>query len=33
LIALGYDDARARAEEIRAFLVLENARQYRATTR
>jgi NTE family protein len=33
LIALGYDDARARAEEIRAFLSLENARQYRATTR
>jgi len=32
LIALGYDDARARAEEIRAFLALENARQYRATT-
>jgi NTE family protein len=32
LIALGYEDARARAEEIRAFLALENARQYRATT-
>jgi NTE family protein len=31
LIALGYEDARARADEIRAFLVLENARQYRAT--
>jgi hypothetical protein len=24
-------DARARADEIRAFLALENARQYRAT--
>jgi NTE family protein len=31
LIALGYADARARAAEIRAFLALENARQYRAT--
>jgi NTE family protein len=31
LIDLGYQDARARAEEIRAFLVLENARRYRAT--
>jgi NTE family protein len=31
LIALGYADARARAEEIRAFLALENARKYRAT--
>ncbi len=31
LIALGYEDARARADEIRAFLVLENARRYRAT--
>ena len=31
LIALGYEDARARADEIRAFLKLENARQYRAT--
>ncbi len=30
LIALGYEDARARADEIRAFLALENARQYRA---
>jgi len=29
LIALGYEDARARADEIRAFLALENARQYR----
>jgi len=33
LIALGYQDARARADEIRAFLSLENARQYRATPR
>jgi len=32
MIALGYEDARARAQEIRAFLALENARQYRATT-
>jgi NTE family protein len=31
LIALGYADARARADEIRAFLALENARRYRAT--
>jgi NTE family protein len=31
LIDLGYEDARARAQEIRAFLALENARQYRAT--
>jgi len=31
LIALGVEDARARADEIRAFLMLENARQYRAT--
>jgi len=31
LIALGYEDARARADEIRAFLALENARQYRST--
>jgi NTE family protein len=31
LIDLGYEDARARAEEIRAFLALENARQFRAT--
>jgi hypothetical protein len=30
LISLGYEDARARAGEIRAFLELENARQYRA---
>jgi NTE family protein len=33
LIALGYADARARADEIRAFLALENARQFRATPR
>ncbi len=31
LIELGYEDARARAGEIRAFLALSNARQYRAT--
>ena len=31
LIALGVEDARARAEEIRAFLLLENARQFRST--
>jgi NTE family protein len=31
LIALGVKDARARADEIRAFLALESARQYRAT--
>jgi NTE family protein len=31
LIALGVEDARARADEIRAFLALKNARQYRAT--
>jgi NTE family protein len=31
LIALGHEDARARADEIRAFLALENARQFRAT--
>jgi len=31
LIALGVQDARARADEIRAFLALEDARQYRAT--
>ncbi|HWG69235.1 MAG TPA: patatin-like phospholipase family protein [Steroidobacteraceae bacterium] len=30
LIALGYEDVRARAEEIRAFLSLENAQQFRA---
>jgi NTE family protein len=29
LIALGYEDARARGEEIRVFLRLENARQFR----
>jgi NTE family protein len=33
LIALGYADARARADEIRAFLALENARRYRAAPR
>jgi NTE family protein len=31
LIALGYEDARMRADEIRAFLDLGSARQYRAT--
>jgi NTE family protein len=31
LIALGQEDVRARADEIRAFLSLENARRYRAT--
>jgi NTE family protein len=31
LIALGVADARARADEIRAFLALDNAREYRAT--
>jgi NTE family protein len=31
LIALGQEDARARADEIRSFLALENARRYRAT--
>jgi len=31
LITLGYQDARARAEEIRAFLELEHARRHRAT--
>jgi len=31
LIALGYEDARGRADEIRAFLALENSRQFRAT--
>jgi NTE family protein len=31
LIALGVEDARARADEIRAFLRVESARQYRAT--
>jgi NTE family protein len=30
LIALGVEDARARADEIRTFLALENARQHRA---
>jgi NTE family protein len=29
LIALGYEDARARADEIRAFLLLEKARKFR----
>jgi len=33
LIDLGYRDARARADEIRAFLTLENARQFRAAPR
>jgi NTE family protein len=33
LIALGYEDARARADEIRAFLSLQNARQFRAAPR
>src|SRR5258708_11587815 len=33
LIALGVEDARARADEIRAFLAVENARQYRAPPR
>ena len=33
LIALGVEDARARADEIRAFLLLENSRQFRATPR
>jgi NTE family protein len=33
LIALGYEDAHARADEIRAFLALENARQYRAKSK
>ena len=32
LIALGHKDARARAEEIRAFLALEYAPRYRAET-
>jgi hypothetical protein len=31
LIELGYADARARADEIRTFLALEHARQYRTT--
>jgi NTE family protein len=31
LIDLGYEDARARAAEIREFLQLEQARQYRST--
>lgn len=31
LIALGYQDAKARAGEIRQFLNLESARQFRAT--
>jgi NTE family protein len=33
LIDLGYQDARALADEIRAFLTLENARQFRAAPR
>jgi NTE family protein len=33
LIDLGYEDARARGEEIRAFLTLENARQFRSAPR
>jgi NTE family protein len=33
LIALGYEDARARAEEIRAFLRVEHSRQFRTTPR
>jgi NTE family protein len=32
LIALGYQDARARADEIRAFLGVQHARQHRRTT-
>jgi NTE family protein len=32
LIALGYQDAKTRATEIRDFLQLEHARQYRAGT-
>ena len=31
LIAMGYEDARARGDEIRSFLGVENARQFRAT--
>jgi NTE family protein len=31
LIALGYEDARSRADEIRAFLQVESARRYRKT--
>jgi NTE family protein len=31
LIALGYQDARDRADEIRAFLGVRHARQYRPT--
>jgi NTE family protein len=31
LIALGYEDARARADEIRSFLAVEKAHQFRAT--
>ena len=31
MIALGHSDARARAEEIRAFLALEHAHQHRAS--
>lgn len=33
LITMGYEDARARADEIRAFLALENSRQFRAVPR
>ena len=33
LIDLGYEDARARGGEIRTFLALENARQFRAAAR
>jgi NTE family protein len=32
LIALGYEDARSRADEIRAFLGVQHARQYRSPT-
>jgi NTE family protein len=32
LIALGYEDARSRAEEIREFLGVQHARQYRSST-
>jgi NTE family protein len=30
MIAMGYEDAKARSGEIRDFLQLENARQFRA---
>jgi NTE family protein len=33
LIALGYEDARARADEIRAFLALQKAHRHRAAPR